>query len=212
MSEKVFVVDDDPRVRKGLARLLASEGVTADVFGSAEEFLGAFDPRSEGCILLDLAMPGRDGLALQEELARRGCELPVIFVTGRADVPATVRAMKGGAVDFLTKPAPARDLLAAVGKALERDRARRAARKDQDELTRRLATLTARERDVMEGVVAGLLNKQIAGRLGIAEKTVKTHRGRVMAKMGTGSVAELVRLLERADTSGPATAAPSAGT
>jgi FixJ family two-component response regulator len=120
--------------------------------------------------------------------------------------------MKGGAVDFLTKPAPARDLLAAVGKALERDRARRAARKDQDELTRRLATLTARERDVMEGVVAGLLNKQIAGRLGIAEKTVKTHRGRVMAKMGTGSVAELVRLLERADTSGPATAAPSAGT
>ena len=199
MSEKVFVVDDDPRVRAALGRLLKSEGLEAEIFGSPEDFLSRFDVGSEGCVLLDLAMPGRDGLAVQEELARRGCELPVIFVTGHGDVPASVRAMKSGAVDFLTKPAPSAVLLAAIREALRRDRERRAASEGREETARRLAGLSVRERQVLEGVVAGLLNKQIAGKLGIAEKTVKTHRGRAMEKMGARSVAELVRLIGKAD-------------
>ena len=199
MSEKVFVVDDDPRVRAALERLLKSEGLATETFVSAEDFLERFDAGARGCVLLDLAMPGRDGLAVQEELVRRGCELPVVFVTGHGDVPASVRAMKRGAVDFLTKPAPSAVLLAAIREALKRDRARRAASQGLEEIARRLASLTARERQVLEGVVAGSLNKQIAAKLGIAEKTVKTHRGRVMEKMGAGSVAELVRLIGRAD-------------
>ena len=199
MSEKVFVVDDDPRVRAALGRLLKSEGLEAEIFGSPEDFLSHFDAGSEGCVLLDLAMPGRDGLAVQEELARRGCELPVIFVTGHGDVPASVRAMKAGAVDFLTKPAPSAVLLAAIREALRRDRERRAASEGREEMARRFAGLSVRERQVLEGVVAGLLNKQIAGKLGIAEKTVKTHRGRAMEKMGARSVAELVRLIGKAD-------------
>ena len=199
MTERVFVVDDDPRVRAALERLLKSEGLETEIFVSAENFLERFDAGSEGCVLLDLAMPGRDGLAVQEELVRRGCEVPVVFVTGHGDVPASVRAMKRGAVDFLTKPAPSAVLLAAIREALERDRARREASQGLEEIARRLASLTVRERQVLEGVVAGSLNKQIAAKLGIAEKTVKTHRGRVMEKMGAGSVAELVRLIGRAD-------------
>jgi len=193
MTEKVYVVDDDPRVRVSLARLLRSSGFETEVFGTPEDFLRALSAECEGCVLLDLAMPVRDGLEVQEELVRRNCELPVVFLTGRGSVPATVRAMKTGAVDFLTKPARSEILLGAIRSALERDRAKRAARAERNDLERRLMTLTDRERDVFQGVVEGLPNKQIAARLGIAEKTVKTHRGRVMKKMGAGSVAELVR-------------------
>ncbi len=197
-SERVFVVDDDPGVRKSLSRLLRSAGLEALAFESPEEFLRNLGADAAGCAILDVAMPGLDGLALQRELASRGSELPVIFLTGHGDVPRSVQAMKGGAADFLTKPVDDEVLLAAVRRAVEADRAGRASRRERTEIRERLASLTPREREVMEGVVAGRLNKQIAADLGIAEKTVKVHRGRVMEKMAASSIAELVRLADRA--------------
>jgi FixJ family two-component response regulator len=199
-AERVYLVDDEPAVRKALGRLLRSAGIEVATFGSAEEFLGALEEEAAGCALLDVAMPGLDGLALQETLARRGIDLPVLFLTGHGDIPMSVRAMKAGASDFLTKPVDGRALVAAVRRALERGRSLARARREDAEIHRRLASLTPRERDVLEGVAAGRLNKQIAGDLGISEKTVKIHRGRVMTKMAAGSVAELVRLADRTGT------------
>jgi FixJ family two-component response regulator len=197
-AERVYLVDDEPAVRKALGRLLRSAGVEVATFGSAEEFLGALEEEAAGCALLDVAMPGLDGLALQETLARRGIDLPVLFLTGHGDVPMSVRAMKAGASDFLTKPVDGKVLVAAVRRALERGRSLARARREDAEIHRRLASLTPREREVLQGVVSGRLNKQIAADLGISEKTVKVHRGRVMEKMNAPSLAELVRLADRA--------------
>lgn len=196
--ETVYVVDDEPAVVKSLSRLLSSEGFVVKTFASPAEFLERLDPVASGCAVLDLAMPRLDGLALQKALSARGSELPILFVTGRGDIPKSVEAMKMGAVDFLTKPVDGEKLLAAVRRAMEMDRARRGTRAEVTEIRRRLETLTPREREVLEGVVAGRLNKQIAGDLGAALKTIKIHRGRMMEKMGAGSVAELVRQADRA--------------
>jgi len=197
-AERVYVVDDEPAVRKALWRLLRSAGIEVSTFGSAEEFLGALDGEPAGCAILDVAMPGLDGLALQAALASRGIDLPVLFLTGRGDIPMSVRAMKAGASDFLTKPVDGKALVAAVRRALERGRSVGRTRQEDSEIRRRLASLTPRQREVLEGVVAGKLNKQIAADLGLSEKTVKIHRGRVMSKMAASSVPELVRFADRA--------------
>jgi len=194
----VFLVDDDASVLKGLRRLLASAGLRVVAFESPQEFLEGLDRDAGGCVVLDHSMPGLTGLELQQALAARGSALPVIFLTGKGDIPTSVRAMKGGAADFLTKPVDGEVLLAAVRGALERDRSQRAEREERAGIERRLATLTAREREVLRHVVAGLLNKQIAARLGTVEKTVKVHRARVMEKMQARSLAELVRLAGKA--------------
>ncbi len=191
----VHVVDDDRAVRHALARLLRASGHAAQTHGSAEAFLDRRDPASTGCAILDVHLPGIDGLGLQSALMSADNPCPVIFLTGRGDVEKSVRAMKTGAVDFLTKPVQAAALLTAVDRALAQGAValeEQAARKD---LAGRLALLTPREREVLEGVVAGRLNKQIAHDLGMAEKTVKIHRARVMHKMDAGSLAALVRLM-----------------
>lgn len=195
-AERVYVVDDEPAVRKALWRLLRSAGIEVETFGTAEEFLGALGEDPAGCAVLDVAMPGLDGLALQEALASSGIDLPVLFLTGHGDIPMSVQAMKAGAADFLTKPVDGQALVAAVRRALEKGRSARQARREVSEIRRRLASLTPRQHEVLEGVVEGKLNKQIAADLGIAEKTVKIHRGEVMSKMAAGSVAELVRLVD----------------
>lgn len=194
----VFVVDDEPTLLRAIARLLASAGWQAVTYASPAEFLEKLDPARPGCLVLDVSMPGLDGLALQEALAARGSELPIVFLTGKGDVPMSVRAMKRGAIDFLLKPVDERELLPAIERAFETDRARRRARAEREEARRRLATLTPRERQVLELVVSGRLNKQVAGELGTVEKTIKVHRGRVMEKMKAASLAELVRLAQRA--------------
>jgi FixJ family two-component response regulator len=203
---RVYLVDDDAAVLRSLQRLLDAAGLATTAFDSPEAFLDDVSPAAVGCAVLDLAMPGIDGLALQEALARRGCPLPIIFLTGRGDIPASVRAMKLGAVDFLTKPVDAGPLLDAIRAAFERDRQARAERDDRKAIEARLATLTARERDVLPHLVAGRLNKQIAADLGTAEKTIKVHRARVLAKLGVRSLADLARLAQRAGI-GPARAA-----
>ena len=198
VSPTVFVVDDDPSFRKGITRLLRAAGHTVAPFASAAEFLREHDPGIPGCLLLDLAMPGLNGLELQDALAAQGGERPIIFLTGRGDVPTSVRAMKRGAVDFLTKPVTETVLLETVDIALRRDAEVRRVRDAQAEFRRRWATLTAREREVLRHVVAGRLNKQIAAELGTVERTVKLHRSHLMAKLNAHSVAELVHLVERA--------------
>ncbi len=197
-TERVFVVDDEPAVRKALSRLLRAAGFEVFEFASSEEFLRRLPPDAAGCATLDVHMPGLDGLEVQRELAARGIPLPIVFLTGHGDVPRSVRAMKDGAVDFLTKPVDAEQLIQSVRQALDADRVGRAARAEIREVRRRLGTLTERERQVLDGVVAGQLNKQIGGSLGITEKTVKVHRGRVMEKMGVDSLAALVHLAARA--------------
>jgi RNA polymerase sigma factor (sigma-70 family) len=194
MSTTVFLVDDDAAVLKGLRRLLASAGLNVIAFESPQDFLEGLDGDAGGCVVLDYSMPGLNGLELQQALAARGSALPVIFLTGKGDIPTSVRAMKDGAVDFLTKPVDGEVLLAAIRAAIKRDRSQRGERAERTDIERRLATLTAREREVLRLVVAGLLNKQIAAELGTVEKTVKVHRARVMEKMRAGSLAELVRL------------------
>jgi FixJ family two-component response regulator len=191
------VVDDDPSVLRALTRLFAAADLQARAFPSPAAFLQAHDPATPGCLVLDVALPGLDGLELQQALTVSDCARPIVFITGRGDVPTSVRAMKGGAVDFLTKPVNDTELLAAVHRAIEMDRLARAARAELDALKQRLASLTPRERDVLVHVVAGRLNKQIAADLGTVEKTIKVHRARIMAKMAVRSVADLVRIAER---------------
>jgi RNA polymerase sigma factor (sigma-70 family) len=193
----VFVVDDYAPVRRSISRLLRAAGFAVAAFASAEEFLAQFDPLIAGCLVLDLAMPTLDGLELQRLLTKTGSALPIIFLTGEGDIPKSVQAMKQGASDFLTKPVNDEDLLAAVRAAVEVDRGIRREQAELSEVRTRLATLTPRERELLEHVVAGKLNKQIASDLGITEATVKMHRARVMAKMKVQSVADLVRLAER---------------
>jgi FixJ family two-component response regulator len=193
----VFVVDDDPSIREAIESLVSLEGLRVETFGSAKEFLQAQRPDVPGCVVLDVELPGLSGLDLQRELASHGIRLPIIFITGYGDIPMSVRAMKAGAAEFLTKPFRDQDLLDAIHQALERDRTARAHDRDAAQLRERFQTLTSREREVMSMVVAGMLNKQIGFDLEISEITVKIHRGRVMSKMGAQSLADLVRMAER---------------
>jgi FixJ family two-component response regulator len=196
---KIFVVDDDASVRRALVRLLQSAGLEAEAFASAREFLAREPCDQPSCLVLDVRMPEVTGPDLQRELKAVGDEIPVVFLTGHGDVPMTARVMKVGAMDVLTKPVNDDDLLQAVRMAAERDGAARAERREVETLRRRLNQLTRREREVLSLVIAGLLNKQIAGELGTTQRTVKVHRGRVMRKMQVASVAELVRVAERLD-------------
>ena len=196
-SPIVFIVDDEPSVTRSLKRLLLSHGLESETFASAEEFLSREPADRPSCLLLDVRMPDRDGLDLQRELERRGRTLQVVFLTGHATVPMGIEAMKGGAVDFLEKPFEDEQLLAAVREAIDRDARARRERAELDEVRRRRDALTPRQRQVFSLVVRGLLNKQIAAQLGKTEKTIKKHRGRVMATMQAGSFAELVRMAER---------------
>jgi FixJ family two-component response regulator len=192
----VFVVDDDPSMRKALANLFRSVGLRAEVFGSARELLESELPDVASCLVLDIRLPGPSGLDFQAELAKANIQIPIIFMTGHGDIPMTVKAMKAGAVDFLTKPFRDQDMLDAVAIAIERDRARRKDEKIVGELRAVFETLTARERDVLALVASGLMNKQIAAEMGLAEITVKIHRGHIMRKMGARSLADLVRMAE----------------
>ena len=197
LSPTVFVVDDYAPLRSSISRLLRGAGFAVAAFASAEEFLAQYDSQTLGCLVLDLAMPAVNGLDLQRALAKAGSLLPIIFLTGEGDIPKAVQAMKNGASDFLTKPVSDEDLLAAISMAIKKDRALRWEQAELSEIRVRLATLTPREREVLEYVVTGKLNKQIAGDLGTVEQTVKVHRAHVMQKMRVQSVAELVRLTQR---------------
>jgi FixJ family two-component response regulator len=196
-DELVFVIDDDESIRRNLSRLIRSSGRQVQAFPSAKAFLESTPPDRPACLVLDVQMPGLSGLELQTALARARREIPIVFITGHGDVPSSVRAMKGGAVDFLQKPFDGQELLTCVDRALARSREQRAERAERAVLQRRLETLTPREYQVLRLVVTGRLNKQMAGDLGIAEKTFKIHRGRVMAKMEAASVAELVRMVDK---------------
>lgn len=195
----VSVVDDDAGVLKALSRLLRVNGLSIQTYSSSLEFLVRHDPSVPGCAILDVAMPGLDGLKLHKELAARHAELPVIFLTGKGDIPTGIQAMKAGAVDFLTKPVNNRELLAAIELAREHVAKTIESRAQLGSIKARVASLTPREREVLQRVVAGRLNKQIAGELGTCVKTIKVHRGRMMKKMGVRTVADLVRMAEKAD-------------
>jgi len=193
----VHVVDDDPQVAKALARLLREHGFRTAVFDSAEAFLAQCDASAPGCLVLDVHLPGLDGLALQRRLTERGPAWPIVFMTGHGDIPMSVQAVKAGAVDFLTKPVAAEVLLAAVRAGLAQDARSREAQAEGAALRQRHASLTGREREVLAGLVAGKLNKQIAADLGIVEPTVKFHRARIMERMQARTVAELMHLVAR---------------
>lgn len=193
----VFVVDDDPSVRRAIKRLVGSVGLQVELFGSAQEFLESSRPDVPSCLVLDIRLPKLSGLDFQRQLAEINIHIPIIFITAHADIPMTVRAMKGGAVEFLTKPFRDQDLLDAIHVALERDRVRRQQEAELASLQKRLESLTPREREVLPWVVSGLLNKQIAAEIGTSETTVKVHRSQLMRKMGADSLAELVRLAEK---------------
>lgn len=194
----VYVVDDDDSIRAALERLLKSVGLTVKTFPSAREFFDRAAPEWSGCLITDLRMPGISGLDLQDQLNARQLGLPVIFLTGHGTVPASVRAMKAGAMDFLEKPVEDQTLLDAVSKALEEDRRARLIQAEVKAIQQRLATLTAREYEVLTFIISGRLNRQVAAELGTTEKTIKVHRARIMEKMQCASLAELVRLAEKA--------------
>ena len=197
----VFVVDDDPSVRSSLKFLMSSVGLQVESFDSADALLQRKLPDAPSCLVLDVRLRGLSGLDFQRELAARNCHMPIIFITGHGDIPMSVRAMKAGAVEFLTKPFRDQDLLDAVRIALEKDRERRERKKEVSDLKERFNSLTPREQKVISMVVAGMLNKQIADQLGTAENTVKVHRSRAMEKMRAQSVAELVKMIDKLESS-----------
>jgi len=197
----VFVVDDDPSVRSSLKFLMSSVGLQVESFDSADALLQRKLPDAPSCLVLDVRLRGLSGLDFQRELAARNCHMPIIFITGHGDIPMSVRAMKAGAVEFLTKPFRDQDLLDAVRIALEKDRERRERKKDVSDLKGRFNSLTPREQKVISMVVSGMLNKQIADQLGTAENTVKVHRSRAMEKMHAQSVAELVKMIDKLESS-----------
>ncbi|MGA3040267.1 MAG: response regulator [Bryobacteraceae bacterium] len=190
----VYVVDDDAAARAAIQSLLHSVGLRVDTFGSAQEFLASDRPDAPACLVLDVRLPGVSGLDFQRDLAARNVSIPIIFITGHGDIPMSVEAMKAGAMEFLTKPFRGQVLLDAIHRAIECDRAARHEQSKTAELRQRLATLTPREREVMQFVISGLLNKQIAAGLGASERTVKIHRGQVMRKMQAASLPDLVRI------------------
>ena len=192
----IALVDDDPSVRRGLERLIRSMGWKAETFASAQEFLARVGAEAPSCVVLDLQLPGLTGLELQKQMAEVGLETPIVFLTGHGNIPATVQAMKAGAIEFLTKPVEEQELLKAIQEAIERDRRTRQQRADMSDLRDRYDSLTAREQEVMQQVVSGLLNKQIAAELKITEDTVKFHRGHIMRKMRADSLADLVRMAQ----------------
>ena len=194
----IFVIDDDASLRKSLSRLLRSAGYTTEAFASAEEFLARDHYGGIGCLLLDVQMPGLSGMDLQKELNKADYHMPIIFITGHGDIPMSVEAMKDGALDFLTKPFHDKELLQVIEKAIEKDTYVRAEYDEILDIRRRIERLTLRENEILGYIITGMLNKQIAFDLGIAEKTVKVHRGRIMDKLCVASVAELVRLAEKA--------------
>lgn len=196
-SSIVFVVDDDPSVRSSLKFLISTVGLEVETFESAEAFLQRTPPDTASCLVLDIRLCGLSGLDCQCELAARNLRIPIIFVTGHGDIPMSVRAMKAGAVEFLTKPFRDQDLLDAIRTALERDRTRREQEQELTDLQQRFNSLTPRERTVMSMISSGMLNKQVAGELGTAENTVKVHRSRAMEKMHAQSLADLVRMVEK---------------
>jgi FixJ family two-component response regulator len=191
----VFLVDDEPAVVKAMSRLLRTRGYSVCAYTSSRDFLAHHDPAIPGCALFDVSMPDLDGLELQQALTGEGTGRPVIFMTGKGDVPTSVRAMKAGAIDFLTKPVTDMEIFAALARAEMQDADIRQTQTERAAIEEKIATLTPREREVLSHVVAGRLNKQIAGDLGTVEKTIKVHRSRVMAKLGVRSVADLVRLV-----------------
>jgi FixJ family two-component response regulator len=198
----VFLVDDDAGVLKALSRLLRTNGYDVRSYASPQEFLACHDAKVPGCAVLDVSMPAVDGLALQKALTDGGSQRPVIFLTGKGDIPTSVRAMKAGAIDFLTKPVNDATLLEAIARAVAQDAKSRQTDAELASIHARIATLTPREREVMTHVVAGRLNKQIAGDLGTVEKTIKVHRSRMMEKLGIRTVADLVRMAQKAGLSG----------
>jgi FixJ family two-component response regulator len=200
----VYVVDDDPSVRKALERLLRSAGHEVEPFPSAMEFMDFAHPDTPGCLILDIRMPGMSGLELQERMAERNVSIPIVFITGHGTVPASVKALKAGAMDFLQKPFEDWELLEAVSLGIEKHRILRQGQEEMETLRTRLDTLTPREREVFGLVVRGMLNKQVAFDLGTTEKTIKVHRGRVMEKMGARSLADLVRFGEKLGIRPPA--------
>lgn len=192
----VFVVDDDPAIRDALTSLLRAVGLAVETFGSAQEFCNRQPPDRPACLVLDVQLPGLSGLELQQELAKNEAPMPIIFITGHGDIPMTVKAMKAGAVEFLTKPFRDQDLLDAIQIALERSRTNYASEKAISELRAKFDTLTPREQEVMAWVTGGLLNKQVAAEIGVTEITVKVHRGKVTKKMGAKSLADLVKMAD----------------